>query len=534
MSSPKWSGKPKRFNPNRNFVMSDGTPTRKFNPKLTFSPSFASSAISPPTAPASLSQISAGSAFGVGGNGPLSQNGTSSLTSIGGPVSQEADSAGNTDALEFASLYHPSLHPLQYQMYAPSPYRLRMKPLEPHERSSDDFSLPLNLRKELEDRNEATLQILASSSLPEFVHVYHSLLPLDFGKGSKETKLWGHPAFRYKAISHTDGRAYCLLRVDNFEMTTENEHALQIINKWKRVQCASVVGVFEAFTTLAFAKMKGNSGDSKEKSSTSSGTTPQRCSQQSLVVVYEWHALSKPLASLPDPNEQVLWNLAAQIFSAVQAIHRRGLLCKGILDEHFVLLQGHDRVRLGSIGARDVLQPEAEGEQSDDYRQLGQMLQRLSRPVVTSSQFNGFVDALIAGNEERSSQLLTPQLFKAFDSAYQQIDHLEDSLALELQNGRLVRLLAKLEFVLNHKEALDPRDPNYILVLFRQYVFKQYFEGGKPSLNLAHALAALNKLDAGIDENVLLVSGDAKTRMIVSYKELKHMFSSAFEQMIKG
>ena len=41
-----------------------------------------------------------------------------------------------------------------------------------------------------------------------------------------------------------------------------------------------------------------------------------------------------------------------------------------------------------------------------------------------------------------------------------------------------------------------------MLKLFRDYVFHQVMEDGRPFLDLAHVIACLNRLDAGIPDKV--------------------------------
>lgn len=42
----------------------------------------------------------------------------------------------------------------------------------------------------------------------------------------------------------------------------------------------------------------------------------------------------------------------------------------------------------------------------------------------------------------------------------------------------------------------------YMLKLFRDYVFHQVTEDGRPWLDMAHVVQCLNKLDAGVPEKV--------------------------------
>ena len=69
----------------------------------------------------------------------------------------------------------------------------------------------------------------------------------------------------------------------------------------------------------------------------------------------------------------------------------------------------------------------------------------------------------------------------------------------ELENGRLVRLLCKFGFINERPEfARDARwsetGDRYIIKLFRDYVFHQVDEHGRPVVNLSHVLTCLNKV----------------------------------------
>lgn len=46
----------------------------------------------------------------------------------------------------------------------------------------------------------------------------------------------------------------------------------------------------------------------------------------------------------------------------------------------------------------------------------------------------------------------------------------------------------------------------YMLKLFRDYVFHQVSEDGRPWLDMAHVVQCLNKLDAGAPEKVSVAS----------------------------
>lgn len=91
----------------------------------------------------------------------------------------------------------------------------------------------------------------------------------------------------------------------------------------------------------------------------------------------------------------------------------------------------------------------------------------------------------------------------------------------------------------------DPRwaetGDRYIIKLFRDFVFHQVDENGRPVTDLSHVVSCLNKvctgyslnlialthciqLDAGIDEKIMLVSRDEQSCLIVSYREVRNAF----------
>jgi len=104
-------------------------------------------------------------------------------------------------------------------------------------------------------------------------------------------------------------------------------------------------------------------------------------------------------------------------------------------------------------------------------------------------------------------------------------DHLEGYLSRELENARLVRLLTKMGFInerpeFDHNPQWHESGDRFLLKLFRDYVFHQVNDVGDPVVDLAHVLACLNKLDAGTEEKIMLVSRDEQACFIVTYKEV--------------
>lgn len=69
----------------------------------------------------------------------------------------------------------------------------------------------------------------------------------------------------------------------------------------------------------------------------------------------------------------------------------------------------------------------------------------------------------------------------------------------ELENGRLVRLLSKMGFI-NERPEFDMEPgwaetgDRYLIKLFRDYVFHQVDENGRPVIDMVHVLTCLNKV----------------------------------------
>ena len=330
-----------------------------------------------------------------------------------------------------------------------------------------------------------------------------------------------------------------------------NEKAIRSVQAWKRVYNSSVVTVHDAFTSRSFQ-------------------------DSSLIFVTDYHPLAKTLAEkhLGAGNrlqarhnvhipEQVLWGYMTQIANALKGIHSNGLAAR-VIDATKIILVGNNRIRLNACAIMDVVQFETQRPMSDLQRQdlvnFGQLIITLGanstnfflNPAKAMEQFvrayspqlkNSVFWLLgMQGDQERTIdtfiQGISSQLMSTFDSALRLDDQLIFDLGRELENGRLVRLLTKLNFINERPEyELDRQwsenGERYFLKLFRDYVFHQVDAQGDPVVDLGHVITSLNKLDSGTDERIALVSRDEQNCFIVSYKELKKAIESSFQALLK-
>ncbi|KAH9976696.1 hypothetical protein BGW80DRAFT_1289831 [Lactifluus volemus] len=470
------------------------------------------------------------------------------------------------DVNSYSKSYYPQFQPeyeqsLEY--FPPQPNFIR-QPLDYHL-----YSLPLpspppsyfispTLRTDLHLRSEIIHTAPAPGlNLPDELQGYHTLVPLESTSGERR-KFGNWYSTVYRATGK-DGHGYVLRRVSDFRLM--HQAAFQSIEQWRLIRHPNIVSVHEAFTTRSF-------GDN------------------SLVVAYTYHPNAQTLydahikpraptfvqgrlqAAQPHVPERTLWSYIIQIAGAMKAAHDQGLPVR-MIDVSKVIVTGRNRVRISSCGLADVLTyspaapPRVPGvpipaEQiQEDLVMFGKLIMALCcNNVVATNNFGKSLDVVTQhysadlknvalfclskpGAHKHIGQLfdmIGSRLLTEMDDLQNGMDYLEGELMSELENARLVRLLTKFGFINERPEfARDPRwsetGDRYIIKLFRDYVFHQVDERGRPIVSLSHVLSCLNKLDAGTDERIMLVSRDEQSVLVVSYKDVKACIASAFADL---
>ncbi|KAK0417085.1 hypothetical protein QR680_012825 [Steinernema hermaphroditum] len=350
----------------------------------------------------------------------------------------------------------------------------------------------------------------------------------------------------FKAFSIKDGMPYILKRT-KFR-TLLQKHA-QVIESWKHKICHSnVISLRDAFTSKAF-------GDS------------------SLVFVFDYHPLAESLerkhfarggAGSGQSNggiiESVIWSYIIQLTSALRTIHQAGLAARTIALEK-VLVVGRQRILLSDCATADVVSDNSvSAAQLEDLSALGRLVLCLAVGSVTaakraylsssimyvtnqySSDLKNVIMYLLNQQQVRKSvndlmPMIGARFYAQLEAAQSHNDYLENELSKELENGRLFRLLAKINSIverpeLNMDATWSETGDRFLLKLFRDYLFHQVNEQGKPWMDLAHIVSCLNKLDAGVPDKVQLVSRDAENVLIVSYADLRRCFDVAFKELV--
>ncbi|KAL1919136.1 uncharacterized protein VTP21DRAFT_2518 [Calcarisporiella thermophila] len=449
-----------------------------------------------------------------------------------------------SDHMYYYSGNNPYLRqPLQYNFYTGDPPYKHLR-LKPNQRTIHSFFMDLNLWEDLQRKSEATFQTLNPSdfNLPTEIHVYHSLYPLD-EQPDTAPKLFGYPTSVYKATCKLDNRCYALRRIEGFRTT--QELALVAVESWRRIRHANIVSIREAFVTNAF-------GD------------------HSLVLVYDYHPCSTTLFKHHFGKQQggqeiiperTLWSYICQLVSAIKTIHTAGLAAR-VIEPTKILLTGKNRIRLNCCGIFDIIQFDGGKNvalfQQEDFLYLARLIITLAcnSPTAThnlpnslefmtqhySADLKNFVVYLLSQpthmlkNINDVITMIGPKILDEVDTIHRHNNWLERELGKEVINGRIVRLLFKMGFI-NERPEFD-MDPSwsetgdrYLIKLFRDYVFHQVDEHGRAVLDMAHVISCLSKLDAGVDEKIMLMSRDEQSCLIVSYRELRMCVLNAYNEL---
>lgn len=462
-----------------------------------------------------------------------------------GGIMQPMNGAPNVDLgmhmnFQYPAIYPPSHSILQYHLYAPDPPPQLESALKKNERTARMLFIPNDLREELVKRNLASLQLFPSGgSIPNIVQDYFGLVPLDFHQKSNTTKdrYQGHSNSLFKVFSNVDGKLYLLRRIHDLKIN-DPTIIVKTFQKWSQLDSANVVAVKDIFLTTAF-------GDS------------------SICIVSDYYPNAISLHEKHFSNfsnvpltEDLLWSYTIQLLNGLRVITNKRNQVDLDLDK--VLVTGQGRVKITPGPEIDIFEEvEQSNSKNNALASLGNMLFKLACKMtnyhgdtaqglpLVSEDFKTLVAAL--QECQGDSQLQISDIMHQYigyermcttvlEAQQTLVEHTENILLRELENGRLFRLMCKLNFIFGRVEnRLDinwsESGDKYAIVLFYDYVFHQVTPEGKPLTDLTHVLRCLNKLDAGVAENILLVTPDEMNSIIVSYKKLKELVDKTFRAM---
>ncbi|XP_014242233.1 PAN2-PAN3 deadenylation complex subunit PAN3 isoform X1 [Cimex lectularius] len=448
--------------------------------------------------------------------------------------------------------------------------------------SSASYFVSNQLRMEIQHKNNLTLATPDPTLYPDLpleVDNYHELVPLEQLPAVPKPHLIPYSTSTYKATHIKTGVRYCLRRVHGFRLP--NSKCMVLVDMWKNLSHSNIVQLREVFTTKAFgdqsiifvydyhpdsetllARHFSNSdslnGYSDSFSSNPNAPRPYSHSKNHLLRQQHTNGML---------SETTIWSYVIQLTGAMAVVHALGLACRCI-DPSKVLHTGRSRLRLSSPGIMDVVTFDGSLSnplsliphyQQEDLTALGKLVLALAcRSLIAvqrenlqtsldlmsrtySTDLRNLVIYLLSSKTMRSVVDLMPiigaRYYSQLDTVQYHNDILNTEMAKEMENGRLCRLLVKLGTInerpeLNMDPAWSETGDRYMLKLFRDHVFHQVTEDGRPFLDMAHVVHCLNKLDAGTQEKVCLMSRDEQSVLVVTYAELKHCLEQSFAEIV--
>ncbi|XP_070197753.1 PAN2-PAN3 deadenylation complex subunit pan3-like isoform X2 [Littorina saxatilis] len=417
--------------------------------------------------------------------------------------------------------------------------------------------------------------------VPQEVDNYDSLVPLERSPppNAPIKSILGYPSTCYKATHKKEGTLYCLRRIHNFRLNPSlNSKLMTLVDTWNKLYHPNIVQLREAFTTKAF-------GDSSVVVSYDYLPGAETLMAQKFTAIQPMNGFTNEFGGnsrnfnsqggggvngpgSKAPTETEIWSYIVQLCSALRCIHGSGLAARTI-EPTKILQFGKGRLRVNCVGVMDILtlptmdqgnlQNYIQHWQQEDLTGLGRIVLALacnSALAVQSQNFNhamemvsrnysadlkNLIGYLFDTRKPRSVNDLMPMIgarfFTQLDHAQLRGDMLLSELSKEVENGRLTRLMMKLNCVLERAEfSMDPAwsetGDRYMLKLFRDYVFHAVDDQGLPWMDMSHMILCLNKLDAGVPEKIVLSSRDETSVFIVSYAELKRQFTQAFHELV--
>lgn len=423
-------------------------------------------------------------------------------------------------------------------------------------------------------------------NLPTEVDNFHKLCPLEPPPSNPMIKshTFGYVTSVYKGINMKSGSIVCLRRIHGFRLI--NTKCMMLVEQWKKLVHSNLVTLRQVFTTKSFGDhsmvfvydfypgaetlMTKHFNNPSQISSafmdpfSADGSRPY---SQHKNQILRQQAMLTQNGLLP---ESLIWTYIIQLTSALRHIHSAGLACR-TLDPTKILVINKTRLLLNCGGIFDVLtfdpsNPNPMGAmahyQQEDLISMGKIVLALacnsflaiqrenlqtSMEIVTStysSDLRNLIMYLLTNpTRVKSVNDLMPMIGARFytqlDQVYMRTDMLEAELSKDVESARLFRLMTKLcttvdRAELNQDFGWAEFGDRYMLKLFRDYVFHQVMEDGRPWMDMSHVIACMNKLDAGVPDKVCLMSRDEQNVLVVSYAELKRCMEQSFGEIVQA
>ncbi|KAJ1605841.1 Ser/Thr protein kinase, partial [Cryptosporidium canis] len=380
---------------------------------------------------------------------------------------------------------------------------------------------------------------------PVVQRVFYGLCLLDDSNIISTTRFCGYQTYAYKAINVEDYTAYCLRRIDGFPLS-EFEGVRPFLERWQKLaQHPCIVSYRQSFASLDFP-------------------------QSSLIAVYDYIPNASTMESVhfKEPiGEPLLWNYIIQIVLALVHIHSSQLAAR-VIDPTKLLISYRGRLRLNCVGILDLTRVDESKTildyQKQDLVALGYIILALCCGSLTIiNDLNHAVEQIFLKSSLYSNDLkklvlillskpalnknnldvfilanmLAARMIPQIEHSLKLSDALENEFRKEIDNGRLFRLLTKINTIadrtqLNAIHKWNETGDRYVCKLFREYLFQQTDSQGRPVIDMGHILDSLAKVDVGTSETITLMSSDGSSILLVSFADIKHSIEKSFCEII--
>jgi len=423
----------------------------------------------------------------------------------------------------------------------------------------------------------------ANQDLPSEVDNFTSLCPLEPPASSPlhKSSTFSYVTTVYKSVNIKTGQHMCLRRIHGYRLV--NTKCMGLVEQWKKMAHSNLVTLRQVFTSKSFGDhsmifvydyypgaetlmSRHFNSQLNPHIDPFNGESSRPYSQSKNNLLRRQAAMNNSTGGLL--AEALIWNYIIQLTSALRYIHGAGLACR-TLDPTKIIVVGKYRLLLNCSGIFDVLTYDPSSSnpmtamavyQQEDLVSLGRIVLALacnsflaiqrenvqhSMELVTSnysSDLRNLIMYLLTNSQRVKSvndlmPMVGARFYTALDSSMQRTDSLEQELAREVECGRVVRLLTKLCSIVDRAEfnmvsSWAETGDRYMLKLFRDYLFHQVMEDGRPFLDMAHIITNLNRLDAGIPDMIGLMSRDEQNVLVVSYAELKNCLERSYTELL--
>lgn len=461
---------------------------------------------------------------------------------------------------------------------------------------ANSFFLTEEIKSELLKRQALLQAVASDHypELPTKVEQFQDLVPIEEAPGL-QSSAFGCFSTVYKATNGKTGEVVCLRRIHNFS-PLNTRGLMAIMDNWKKLSHANLVTLKSVFTTKDFGDISlVFVYEYFPGAQTLHSQYFLHSLNSSLNSLNGMQPANRPYSQQHTPKllpEPLIWSYIIQLSSVVRVIHSQGMACRSLHPSKIILTSGllkdpnyislpqlqqqlrqQPRLRLSACAVVDVLthEPTSIKEdrakilmaqyQQDDLLALGKLCLALACNSIQAVKHEMWKTSLEQVSNHYSNDLrvlivhllsihsgstasindimpmIGARFYNQLELSYQKYDIIENELVKELENSRLFRLICKLGSITERPEhRSDPQwsetGDRYLVKLFRDYLFHQVTDQGRPWLDIGHIVSCLNKLDMGLPEKVRLTSRDGQNVLIVTYEELKKCFEASFNELL--